>query len=82
MIRAMMLSAVVAAVAACTPDAEESTTAEELLENEDSVIRAGTVAPDSVSLRGDSAIVRDSALMRDSVPMRDTGVRPDPIPRT
>jgi hypothetical protein len=74
--RIIMLAAAAVALGACWPDAEESTTAEELLEGEDSVLKAGTVAPDSV-LPGAMA---DTSIVVDSV-AADTGVVPPGSPR-
>lgn len=45
--RRILVLAALVGVAACWPDAEESSTAEELLEDT-TVIRAGTVAADSI----------------------------------
>lgn len=68
--RAMLLAAAAVMLSACWPDAEESTTREGLAEDQDSIVRAGTVAPDSVLLpagardtsAGDSALQRDTAV--------------------
>jgi hypothetical protein len=75
--RIVMLAVAAAALGACRPDAEESTTAEELREGEDSVIRAGTAAPDSVLSRpmGNTTLAGDTAVRA------DTGVVPPGTPR-
>lgn len=75
--RAMLLAAAAVMLAACRPDAEDSTTREALAEDQDSIIRAGTVAPDSVFLPAGAI---DTAA-RDSAPQRDTAVR-IPAPRS
>lgn len=46
--RRMLMLGMLVGVAACWPDAEESSTAEELVAEDSSVIQAGTRAPDSV----------------------------------
>lgn len=68
--RAMLLAGAAIVLSACRPDAEENTMLEELAEEGDSIIRPGTVAPDSVLLpagaldtsAGDSARQRDTAV--------------------
>jgi hypothetical protein len=70
--RIVMLAAALLALGACRPEAEESTTAEELLEGEDSVIKAGTVAPDSTV----PAAMLDTVGTGDTAVRVDTGVRP------
>lgn len=75
--RAMLLAAAAVMLAACRPDAEENTVRGELGGEGDSIIRPGTIAPDSVVLPAGAVdtSVGDSALQR------DTAVRP-PAPRS
>jgi hypothetical protein len=73
--RIVMLAAAVLALGACRPEAEESTTAEELLEGEDSVIKAGTVADSTLP-----AAVGDTVGTGDPAVRVDTGVRPAGAP--
>lgn len=79
--RAMLVATAVLTLGACWSDAEDSTTAEELLEGEDSVVRAGTVAPDSV-LGRDTGVAADTAVRDTSAPLPrvrtgDTAIRVD-----
>jgi hypothetical protein len=73
----MLLAGAAIILSACWPDAEESTTREALAEDQDSIIRPGTVAPDSVLL---PAGALDTSA-RDSTATADTAVR-IPAPRS
>ena len=75
--RAMLLTVAAVMLSACRPDAEESSTREALAEDQDSIIRPGTVAPDSVVL---PAGAHDTSVF-DSVSQSDTAVR-IPVPRS
>ncbi len=75
--RAMLLAVAAVMLSACRPDAEESTTRAALAEDQDSIIRPGTVAPDSVVL---PAGAHDTSVV-DSALQRDTAVRV-PAPRS
>jgi hypothetical protein len=72
--RMLLLAVAMAALGACRPDAEESTTAEELMEGEDSVIRAGAAAADSAL----PPVVGDTTRL-DTMARGDTAV---PVPPT
>ena len=83
--RAILIATAVLTLGACWSDAEDSTTAEELLEGEDSVVRAGTVAPDSV-LGRDTGVAADTAVRDTSAPLPrvrtgDTAIRVDSVPQ-
>jgi hypothetical protein len=82
--RVLLIAVAVSALSACWDAAEEDTTARELLKDT-TVIRAGTIAPDSVlGPAGTTSDTQpgDSAAPPATARTRDTAIRVDSTPAT